>query len=56
MKSFRKWMPTAVLIVTGVLVLYYTGVLDSKTTVGVALTVMSVLIFLSVLLRPHGDE
>lgn len=56
MKPFRKWIPTAVLMIAVLLALYYTGVLNSKVTVGVALTTMSVLLFLSVLLTPSGDE
>lgn len=56
MKPFQKWIPTAALIVAALVALHYMGVLTSKTTVGIALTAMSVLLFLSVLLTPHNDE
>lgn len=56
MKPVNKWISTAVLVIAGLLALYYMGVLHSKITVGIALTAMSVVLFLSVLLSPHGDE
>jgi hypothetical protein len=56
MKPINKWISTAMLVIAGLLALYYTGVLNSKITVGVALTAMSVVLFLTVLLRPHEHE
>lgn len=56
MKPVNKWISTAMIVIAGLLALYYTGVLNSKVIVGVALTAMSVVLFLTVLLRPHEDE
>lgn len=55
MNNWRKWISTVAIAVAMVVILYYTGVVDSKVTVGIALTVMSVFLFLSVL-SPHSDE
>ena len=56
MKPINKWISTAMLVIAALLALYYTGVLNSKITVGGALTTMSVVLFLTVLLRPHEHE
>lgn len=52
----RKWISTFAIAVAMIVVLYYAGVVNSKVVVGIALTVMSVVLFVSVLLNPHSDE
>ncbi len=57
MKMFKNWIPTSVAIVALFLALHYTGVLNSKLTVGVVLTIFSLLLFLSVFISPpHKEE
>lgn len=56
MKPIHKWISTAMMVIAALLALYYTGVLSSKTIVGIALTTMSVILFLTVLVQPHEDE
>jgi hypothetical protein len=57
MKNFKNWIPTSVVIVAIFLVLHYTGVLNSKFTVGIVLTVFALLLFVSVWVTPpHKEE
>jgi hypothetical protein len=56
MKKFRNWIPTAVVAIAIMLVLHYTGVLNSMTTVGVVVITFSVVLFLSVLLSPPHEK
>jgi hypothetical protein len=56
MNNYRKWISTLAVAVAIIVVLYYTGVLHSKVTVGIALTSMSAMLVFSVLYHPHRDE
>lgn len=57
MKPINKWISMLGVAIAILLLLYYAGVVHSKLFVGVALTAMSVLLFVSVLVTPRvGDS
>ncbi len=57
MKPMNKWISTAVVALTMLLVLYYSGVVNSKMAVGIAVTAMGGLLLLSTfLVPPPSDE
>lgn len=57
MRPMNKWISTAVVALATLLALYYSGVVDSKIAMGIAVTAMGgILLFSTFLVPPPGDE
>lgn len=52
MKPLSKWMAVLAVTIAMMILLFYTGVVNSKVSFGVALAVMAGVILLSVVLIP----
>ncbi len=56
MKPLNKWISVLGVSVAMLILLFYTGVVNSKVSLGVALGVMAVVVLLSVVLIPPPKD
>lgn len=56
MKPFSKWIPILGVAVAMLLLLFFTGVVNSKVSLGVALVVITIVVMLSMMLVPGPKD
>jgi hypothetical protein len=56
MKPLNKWMAVLAVTIAMMILLFYTGVVNSQVSLGVALAVMAVVVLVSVVLIPPPKD